>query len=1151
MNKILKYIFSNTNALLPREKTVPENEDLFRILFENSPIGMAIVNTKFYFVSVNNLFCRMLGYTEQELKKLTIKDITHPDYIAKDIDNIKKIITGEIPIYKTEKQYVCKNNTCIWGSLTVTANYTKEGKPLYLVAMIEDITERKRSEQLIIEREEIFKNFLENSPIYVFFKDQNIRPINLSKNYEQMLGMPLKDILGKTMDDLFPSDLAKSMIADDQRILHQREQVVVEEELNDRYYKTIKYPIFINGEPRYLGGFTIDITEQKQTEKALRESEERYRFLFERNPASMLIYSRITLKLLAVNDAFLNNYGYSSDEASSMTLPDLYPDDEKSAIADLANKIHGHAYAGEWHHIKKNGSIITIIAVSHDLEYMGQKARIAVVTDITERKKAEDDLKYSENRLQLSLKTNNASVFENNLKTGATSSTPELYQSLGYNNDEIPKTLEDTVKLIHPDDLPNVMTVLTDYLTGKTTEYYTEFRMITKSGEWRWVDGRGKVVEKDEKGEPVVLMGISRDIHARKVVEEALRIHRKEFQTYFDSSSIGLSVTTSDKSWIEVNHKLCKMLGYSKEELTGLAWDKLTHPDDLAENNEIFQQALEGKIDTYELDKRFIKKDGSTIYVTISTVCQRNEDGSIHHFLTSYIDITERKQNEKLVKTLSKAIEQSPTSIIITNAEGNIEFVNAKFTSFMQYTLDEVEGKKPRIFNPGNSSKETFETMWLTLKNGKIWQGEFNNRKKDETLFWENVIISSLMDNNNSISNYILIMEDITEKKKMLDDLISAKEKAEESDHLKTAFLHNISHEIRTPMNAIIGFSHIINSPDIVTEKRKQFTEIIIQSGSQLLSIIDDIISIATLEAGQTKININETNINSIVKLLYEQFVIIAHKQNISIDYHTSLEDADAYIVTDETKLTEILSNLINNALKFTKEGSIKYGYTLKNNNLEFYVEDTGIGISPEMHDKIFNRFHQVESTISRQYGGSGLGLSISKAYIELLGGTMWLSSESNKGSTFYFSIPYMKVTKTESLNNSTPNKLKIELKTSKTILVAEDEESNFILLKELLLGLDFNIIRAVTGIEAIKLCQNNPQIDIVLMDIKMLVMDGYEATKRIKELRPNLPVIAQTAYSSEIDKNKALASGCDDYISKPIQKDILLFKIKNLLDKT
>jgi CheY-like chemotaxis protein len=282
---------------------------------------------------------------------------------------------------------------------------------------------------------------------------------------------------------------------------------------------------------------------------------------------------------------------------------------------------------------------------------------------------------------------------------------------------------------------------------------------------------------------------------------------------------------------------------------------------------------------------------------------------------------------------------------------------------------------------------------------------------------------------------------------------------------------------------------------------------------------------------------------------LHEHFLSKVQEKDITIDLILTLQDNEDKILVDEKKFVQIVNNLINNALKFTLHGNIKFGYTLKNNEIELFVEDTGIGIPPHMHDEIFKRFRQVETTAHRQFGGSGLGLSISKAFVELLGGRIWLRSEMGIGTTFYFTIPYKKVQNIDNLQKQTSDSLEFEIKETKTVLIAEDEDSNFILLKEILSDMNINIFRALNGIEAIEICRSS-HIDLILMDIKMPIMDGYEATKQIREFMPDVPIIAQTAYSTLEDKNKALACGCNEFISKPMKQAFLISKIKEQFSK-
>jgi hypothetical protein len=385
------------------------------------------------------------------------------------------------------------------------------------------------------------------------------------------------------------------------------------------------------------------------------------------------------------------------------------------------------------------------------------------------------------------------------------------------------------------------------------------------------------------------------------------------------------------------------------------------------------------------------------------------------------------------------------------------------------------------------------------------------------------------------------IFQDITERKESEQELIRAKVKAEESDKLKTAFLHNISHEIRTPMNAIVGFSALLSEPEIDKQSRESYIEVIMQSSNHLLSIISDIVDISNIEANLIKTVKHEININTLVRSLVNQFTPEAHKKGIDIVYENGLSDVDAAILTDNIKLNQILANLLSNALKFTERGQVKVSYRLHEDFLEFNVSDTGIGISPEHYEKIFERFYQVQNTVSRLYEGTGLGLSISKAYVEHLGGKIWLTSERGKGTTFFLNIPYERAEKSIAQITQHPVQEGLVFPVKRVILVAEDVESNFKLIKYFLSGSNAEVLHAYNGKEAVEKCLTNKDIDLILMDIKMPVMDGYTAVKLIREKNFEIPIIAQTAYAD--DRDKALECGCSGFISKPFDKNGL-FKI-------
>ncbi len=528
-----------------------------------------------------------------------------------------------------------------------------------------------------------------------------------------------------------------------------------------------------------------------------------------------------------------------------------------------------------------------------------------------------------------------------------------------------------------------------------------------------------------------------------------------------------------------------------------------------------------------------------------------NRELQMLEFVSSQVaKAIEYKRTEVKLRTLSLAIEQSPASIMITDTAANIEYVNPAFVQLTGYTLEEVFGKNPRILKSGEKKPEEYRVLWETITSGKEWRGEFYNKKKNGVLFWEWASISPIFDSSGNMTHFLGVKEDITMRKKYETELIQAREKAEESDNLKTAFLRNLSHEIRTPMNAIMGFSNLLNVREIDSDEQQVNIRIIQESSQQLLSIINDIVDISSIEANILSKNISSFNINATLSSLYEQFQLEAQKKSIALILNPGMVNDQAIIQTDNTKLVQILSNLLNNAFKFTNTGSVEFGYNQKGTAIEFYVSDTGIGIPPEQHSKIFQNFYQIESSISRQYEGMGLGLAICKAYTELLGGKIGLISEIGKGTTFYLTIPYCNPESDQISQPASYKPADITITGYLTILVADDDDLNFKLLERILSSSDIKLLRAVNGKEAVGMCMLHKAIDLVLMDIRMPEMDGYSATSIIRESYPYLPIIALSAYAT--DKEEALKSGCSDFISKPFKKEYLINMIqKYILDRS
>ena len=631
-------------------------------------------------------------------------------------------------------------------------------------------------------------------------------------------------------------------------------------------------------------------------------------------------------------------------------------------------------------------------------------------------------------------------------------------------------------------------------------------------------------------------------LYSKDLAEQA----KDKYLELYDFAPSGY-VTLSRKGIIqELNFAGAKILGSERSAFVGKRFQLFVAEESKLLFTDFIDQIL--AVD-YKLSEEIvlIHQYGKPICTLISGISTEKKE----QCLLTILDISERKAAEKEMRQIYRAVNQSPASVVITDLNGTIEFVNDKFCEITGYTFREVLGKNSRIIKSGMQEPAVYKKLWKTILSGNEWKGELLNKKKNGEMYWESVSISPILDDHDDVRQFVAIKEDVTEKQKMLGELVAAKDKAEESDRLKSAFLANMSHEIRTPMNGILGFAELLKEPDLSGDQQIEYLNIIEKSGARMLNIINNIVDISKIESGQMKIVPTKTNINEIIRELTTFFIPEAELKGIKIQEKNDYLNKNVFLTTDRNKLLAILTNLIKNSIKFTEKGIIEVGYRLIDasespnktrlngdkmeifpNEIEFFVKDSGIGIRKDMLDTIFERFRQESDLLTRNYEGAGLGLSISKAYVEMQGGKIWAESDKENGTNICFKLP----DSVEPGESQEKELVFVPFHSKKlNILIAEDDESSRMLMQIKVKNICREPLIALNGKEVVKLAKENPDVDLILMDIKMPDLDGFEATRLIRQFNKKVIIIAITAFGFMEDKELALKSGCNNYLSKPI----------------
>ena len=639
------------------------------------------------------------------------------------------------------------------------------------------------------------------------------------------------------------------------------------------------------------------------------------------------------------------------------------------------------------------------------------------------------------------------------------------------------------------------------------------------------------------------------DITERKQAETALRESEERFRTLYNDAVIGLYRTNSQGEILLANHALVKMLGFqSFDELAAINLNRSGVGTAYQRQKFIDQIEKEGEVK--DLEAIWICRDGKEMFVRENAKLIRDTEGKILYYDGTVEDITMRKILEAATIESEQRYRELflnnpvPTYIFDTESLGFVE-VNDATVQRYGYSREEFSSMTLKDIRLPEDIPDLLESV-KDLGKDVFHSTSMRHCRKDGTFFPVEITSHSLPEKNGRKTRLVMAI-DITERLKAAEQMKLAKEKAEASDKLKTSFLNNISHEVRTPLNGILGFAEIMSQSDLSEEEKKDSISMLHESSDSLLNTITNYMDISLITSGNMSVNKKDFIPGQILWRIFDNYKTICSNRKLELLLSIPGQSDNLSINTDPEIFQKIITHLLNNAIKFTEKGSVNYGYIIHEGEIEFFVKDTGIGIGKESIHNIFDNFVKEDLSPSRLTEGSGLGLSIAKGMVEIIGGNIRVESKIGVGSCFFFTIPLLKDNKTVLSGTSGMEHKKII--SGALILVAEDEETNFFYLNALLTReTGATVLHASNGREAIELFKANPGIILILMDIKIPEVDGLEATRQIKLINQDVPIIAITAYAMSGDEERILAAGCDGYISKPISKKILLEKMAEFI---
>ncbi len=855
------------------------------------------------------------------------------------------------------------------------------------------------------------------------------------------------------------------------------------------------------------------------------------RDILEMVPIPLMVWRQADGALLCLNTPAAERFGISFEATTSAAVADCFasPDDYRALVALAAS---GHHDVPRMRMRASGGSAFWAQASAHEIVFDGSRALLIGLQDITERQAVQEELAKQLHFQETLINTIPSPVFYKDRNGVYLGCNDAFSNYLGLERGQV---VGRTAGDIAPQDLAERYNAADEALFNSMHIQVYEGSVQGAAGDRRQVVFY-KAPFFDLDGSLGGLIGTMLDITDQKLIEEALRSRGNDLRAILDAGPVGVLITACEHDEILfANARCAEILEISKMGLIGgHAGAHFADPcgrADLLDCLARYGRVRDAEVSMHRRSGRF------WALVSVEEIIF----DSRRAVLFWIYDISERRKVEEEHRKLFRAVHHSPASVVITDCNGVIEYVNPRFCDITGYSVGEVLGKTPRVCKSGLTAPEIYADLWRTLRAGRTWQGELHNRRKDGSLYWENVLIAPIPRPDGSITHYVAVKSDVTADKQAEQALVEAKERAEDAARAKSEFLAMMSHEIRTPMNGILGMISLLRETPL-DEMQRDFTETARASSEALLSILNDILDFSKLEARQMELEGVPLNLHDLIEGVVSLMRSPAEEKGLALDL--SLESSTpARVIGDPARLRQVLLNLLSNAIKFTEHGRVGLRAAAGRTGVRFEVSDTGIGVEPDAKEKLFSEFVQADSTIARRFGGTGLGLAICRKIVTLMGGEIGLDSEPGRGSVFWFEVPLPRagmIPMAEQAGGDVQDGGRTMR--ALNILLAEDNPVNQKVATALLGRQGHKVSVAKDGFEAVAAVAGGG-FDLVLMDVQMPGLDGFGATRQIRALpdgKGALPIVAMTANALKGDEQRCLEAGMDDYVAKPIHPQAL-----------